>query len=111
MLPTKIPTIAARENAANPNSSNSVRMTFFFLLPEYTCTWNIDQYGWYRGYRICICSYLSNRTYCSCIGVSVPINFADAMEVGQLSNREKEQVPNDGNSSPELNRDMVYAKH
>lgn len=40
-----------------------------------------------------------------------PINFADAMEVGQLSNREKEQVPNDGNSSPELNRNMVYAKH
>ncbi|WP_251389037.1 SGNH/GDSL hydrolase family protein [Mediterraneibacter agrestimuris] len=30
-----------------------------------------------------------------------PINYADAMTVGRLSNREREQVPNDGHSSPE----------
>ena len=42
-----------------------------------------------------------------------PINFADAMEVGTLSNREREDVPNDGQTSaaPGLKRDVVYAKH
>lgn len=30
-----------------------------------------------------------------------PINYADAMTVGRLSNREREQVLNDGHSSPE----------
>lgn len=30
-----------------------------------------------------------------------PINYAEAMTVGRLSNREREQVPNDGHSSPE----------
>lgn len=42
-----------------------------------------------------------------------PINFADAMEVGTLSNREQEDVPNDGQTSaaPGLKRDVVYAKH
>ncbi len=42
-----------------------------------------------------------------------PINFADAMEVGTLSNRERKDVPNDGQTSaaPGLKRDVVYAKH
>lgn len=42
-----------------------------------------------------------------------PINYADAMTVGRLSNREKEQVPNDGHSSPEssANRGYVHAKN
>lgn len=40
-----------------------------------------------------------------------PINFADAMEVGTLSNREKENVPNDGQKSLESTPDMVYVKH
>lgn len=42
-----------------------------------------------------------------------PINFADAMEVGTLSNREREDVPNDGQTSaaPGLKRDVAYAKH
>lgn len=42
-----------------------------------------------------------------------PINFADAMEVGTLSNREREDVPNDGQTSaaPGLKKDVVYARH
>ena len=42
-----------------------------------------------------------------------PINFADAMEVGTLSNRERADVPDDGQTSaaPGLKKDMVYAKH
>lgn len=40
-----------------------------------------------------------------------PINFADAMEVGTLSNRKKADVPNDRQQSPEPNGNMVYAKH
>ena len=42
-----------------------------------------------------------------------PINFADAMEVGTLSNREREDVPNDGQTSaaPGLKQDVAYAKH
>jgi len=31
-----------------------------------------------------------------------PINYADAMTVGRLSQQEKEQVPDDGHSSPEI---------
>lgn len=30
-----------------------------------------------------------------------PINYADAMTVGRLSDKEREQIPNDGHSSPE----------
>ena len=30
-----------------------------------------------------------------------PINYADAMTVGRLSNKEREHIPNDGHSSPE----------
>lgn len=42
-----------------------------------------------------------------------PINFADAMEVGRLSNRELNDVPSNGHASPEpdINREVVYAKH
>ena len=42
-----------------------------------------------------------------------PINFADAMEVGNLSSRELEDVPNDGHTSaePGIKRAPVYAKH
>lgn len=42
-----------------------------------------------------------------------PINFADAMEVGTLSNRVIEDAPNDGQASaaPGLSKDTVYAKH
>lgn len=40
-----------------------------------------------------------------------PINFADAMEVGTLSNREREDVPDDGQASLRPSEDMVYAKH
>ncbi len=40
-----------------------------------------------------------------------PINFADAMEVGTLSNRKKADVPNDRQQSPEPDMDMAYAKH
>lgn len=42
-----------------------------------------------------------------------PINFADAMEVGTLSNRRIENVPNDGQFSaePGVKREAVYAKH
>lgn len=42
-----------------------------------------------------------------------PINFADAMEVGTLSNRERADVPDDGQTSaaPGLKKDIVYAKH
>lgn len=42
-----------------------------------------------------------------------PINFADAMEVGTLSNRCIEDVPNDGQPSaaPGMKKDIVYAKH
>ncbi|MCI9227708.1 MAG: hypothetical protein HFG86_06730 [Dorea sp.] len=42
-----------------------------------------------------------------------PINFADAMEVGTLSNRKREDVPNDGQTSaaPGLKQDVVYVKH
>ena len=42
-----------------------------------------------------------------------PINFADAMEVGNLSSRELEDVPNDGHTSaePGIKRSPVYAKH
>lgn len=42
-----------------------------------------------------------------------PINFADAMEVGNLSSRKTEDVPNDGQFSaePGLKRKAAYAKH
>ncbi len=40
-----------------------------------------------------------------------PINFADAMEVGTLSNRKKADVPNDRQQSPEPDMDMAYARH
>lgn len=42
-----------------------------------------------------------------------PINFADAMETGNLSNREIVDVPNDGQASaePGMNRTPAYAKH
>lgn len=40
-----------------------------------------------------------------------PINFADAMEAGTLSNREREDVPDDGQASLRPSEDMVYAKH
>ena len=42
-----------------------------------------------------------------------PINFADAMEVGTLSNRKIEDVPNDGQftAEPGVKREVVYAKH
>ena len=40
-----------------------------------------------------------------------PINFADAMEVGTLSNRKKADVPNDRQQSPGPDMDMAYAKH
>lgn len=40
-----------------------------------------------------------------------PISFADAMEAGSLSNREREDVPNDGQASLRPSEDMVYAKH
>ncbi len=40
-----------------------------------------------------------------------PINFADAMEVGTLSNRKKADAPNDRQQSPEPDMDVVYAKH
>lgn len=42
-----------------------------------------------------------------------PMNFADAMEVGTLSNRIIEDTPNDGQASaaPGLRKDVVYAKH
>lgn len=42
-----------------------------------------------------------------------PINFADAMEVGNLSNRKVENVPHDGQYSaePGLKRKAAYAKH
>lgn len=42
-----------------------------------------------------------------------PINFADAMEVGTLSNRQIADTPNDGQASaaPGLKEDVAYAKH
>ncbi len=40
-----------------------------------------------------------------------PISFADAMETGTLSNREKTEVPNDRLPSPKPDMDVVYAKH
>ena len=42
-----------------------------------------------------------------------PINFADAMETGNLSNREAADVPNDSQASaePGMSRTPVYAKH
>lgn len=42
-----------------------------------------------------------------------PINFADAMEVGTLSNRQIADTPNDGQptTAPGLKKDVVYAKH
>ncbi len=42
-----------------------------------------------------------------------PINFADAMEVGTLSNRVIKDVPNDGQASaePGLRKEPVFAKH
>ena len=42
-----------------------------------------------------------------------PINFADAMEVGTLSNRVIEDVPNDGQPSaaPGIKKEVVYVKH
>lgn len=42
-----------------------------------------------------------------------PINFADAMEVGTLSNRVIEDVPDDGQASaaPGMSKNPVYAKH
>lgn len=36
-----------------------------------------------------------------------PINYADAMTVGHLSSKQKEHVPNDGHSSPQINRKTV----
>lgn len=41
-----------------------------------------------------------------------PINFADAMEVGMLSNREPENIPDNGRTSaaPGTKRDAVYAR-
>lgn len=42
-----------------------------------------------------------------------PINFADAMEVGNLSNRKLADLPNDGQASaePGMSRTPAYAKH
>lgn len=42
-----------------------------------------------------------------------PINFADAMEAGALSNRKIEDVPSDGQASaqPGVKREVVFAKH
>ncbi len=42
-----------------------------------------------------------------------PINFADAMEVGTLSNRQITDTPHNGQASkePGLRKDVVYAKH
>ena len=42
-----------------------------------------------------------------------PINFADAMEVGTLSNRVIEDVPNGGQPSaaPGIKKEVVYAKY
>lgn len=42
-----------------------------------------------------------------------PINFADAMEAGALSNHKIEDAPNDGQASkePGVKREMVFAKH
>lgn len=42
-----------------------------------------------------------------------PINFADAMEAGALSNRKTEDAPNDGQASaePGIKREVVFAKH
>ena len=78
---------------------------------------------------------LASQTGCKCIDVSGvleskrptlrlfellkvhmrnhPINFADAMEAGALSNRKLEDVPNNGHSSPErsVKGEPIYAKH
>ena len=42
-----------------------------------------------------------------------PINYADAMTAGRLSDKEREQVPNDGHSSPEssANRGYVHVRN
>ncbi len=40
-----------------------------------------------------------------------PINFADAMEAGALSNRKTADIPNDRQQSPQPNMDAAYAKH
>ncbi|MCI8665501.1 MAG: hypothetical protein HFG82_02375 [Dorea sp.] len=42
-----------------------------------------------------------------------PINFADAMETGTLSNRKMEEAPGDGQASaqPGTKREVVFAKH
>lgn len=42
-----------------------------------------------------------------------PINFADAMEVGTLSNREQQNIPSDGqfSSASGLKKEVAYAKH
>ncbi len=42
-----------------------------------------------------------------------PINFADAMEAGALSNRRIEDIPSDGQASaePGLKREVAFAKH
>ncbi len=40
-----------------------------------------------------------------------PINFADAMEAGALSNRSQADTPNDRQQSLKPNMDIVYAKH
>ncbi len=40
-----------------------------------------------------------------------PINFADAMEAGALSNHKKANVPSDRLPSPKPDMDAVYAKH
>lgn len=42
-----------------------------------------------------------------------PINFADAMEAGALSNRRIENLPDDGQASaePGTRREVVFAKH
>ena len=40
-----------------------------------------------------------------------PISFADAMEAGALSNREAEDIPNDGQASLTPDKNMAYARH
>lgn len=40
-----------------------------------------------------------------------PINYADAMTVGRLSDKEREQIPNDGHSSPEPMGRTVKARN
>lgn len=42
-----------------------------------------------------------------------PINFADAMEAGSLSNREQQDIPDDGqfSAAPDQKRGVAYARH